>query len=306
MRASVLPALELEPTPEGERAREALRDLDRLAAICQLAGRTPNRNAPLPYERLGPNRALFNLSRLDVPCRKRGDDRIVWLPAYRVYFGDAWIGSSSISIEWVLLTGEMLPKPMPDVYLLAEPKELAGLLDRYRHLKDAAASDGDVGEDEVSLDEDEEAALDADDRTRWFEFFAWLGVNAALRPVHFHDVEDRASGWLRTEGLRRPDGRIFQKIPDAFWLRFVEGVQRTLRANDSQRYSATVPYFYRLHDLEYLVALLGAASHDENARLGRALYEYLALNWGTLERYARVQVAQIAEGKWPNMRTKSP
>lgn len=305
MRASVLPALELERTTEGERAREALRNLDRLAAICQLAGRTPNRHAPLPYERLGPNRALFNLSRLDVPCRKRGDNQIVWVPAYRVYFGDEWVSDNSI--EWVLLSGEEAGEAMPDVYLLLEPNEFVGLLDRYRHLKDAATSDdGDVGEDEVSLDEDEEAALDADDRTRWFEFLSWLGVNSALRPVHFHDVEDRASGWLRTEGLRRPEGWAFQKVPDGVWRGFAEGVWRTLEGSDPQRYASTVPYFYRLHDLEHLVALLGAASRDETAQLGRALYEHVARNWGTLERYARVQVAQIPEGKWPNMRTKPP
>src|SRR5438067_11173403 len=88
-RASVLPALELGGSFAVASSRDALHDVERLAAICQLAGRTPDRNHPLPYQRLGPNRALFNLSRVDVPCRKRGDDRLVWMPAYRVYFGDA-------------------------------------------------------------------------------------------------------------------------------------------------------------------------------------------------------------------------
>jgi hypothetical protein len=55
MRASVLPALDLERDAEEKSDRAILQDLDRLAAICQLAGRTPNANAPLPYERLGPN-----------------------------------------------------------------------------------------------------------------------------------------------------------------------------------------------------------------------------------------------------------
>ncbi len=305
MRASVLPALELEPSAEGVRAREALRDLERLAAICQLAGRTPNRSSPLPYERLGPNRALFNLCRLDVPCRKRGDDRILWMPAYRVYFGDDWIGDNSI--EWVLLTGEEVGEVVPDAYLLLEPNAFVGLLDRYRHLKSAGVSDdGELGEDEVSIDEDEESALDADDRTRWFEFFSWLGVNASLRPVHFHDVEDRASGWLRTKGLRRPEGWAFQKVPEAIWQRFAGDVRRTLREKDPDRFEATVPYFYRLHDLEHLVVLLEAAAHDKTAQLGRTLYEHLARNWGSLERFARLQVAQVPRNLSPAMRTKPP
>ncbi len=205
MRASVLPALELERSDQSEHSRVALRRLERLAAICQLAGRTPNRRAPLPYERLGANRALFNLSRLDVPCRKYGDDStsqhgddIVWMPAYRVYFGDNWVGKGSI--EWVLLDVEEIGAPLPDIYVLLDPGRFSGLLDRYRYLK-GTADQIDPEEDEVSLDEDEETALGADDRTLWFEFFSWLGVNASLRPVHFHDVEGRAAGWLRTEQL---------------------------------------------------------------------------------------------------------
>ena len=304
MRASVLPALELERSAEGVRAREALHEVDRLAAICQLAGRTPNRNAPLAYERLGPNRALFNLSRLDVPCRKRGDDQILWMPAYRVYFGDNWIDDSSI--EWVLFMGEELGETVPDVYLLLEPNAFVDLLARYGHLKGTESDDGVLGEDEVSLDEDEETALDADDRTRWFGFFSWLGVNTSLRPVHFHDIEDRASGWLRTEGLRRPEGWVFQKIPKVIWERFVGDVRHTLQEKDSERFEATVPYFYRLHDLEHLVALLEVAAHDATAQVGRALYQHLARNWGSLERFARLQVAQVPRQSLPALRTKPP
>jgi hypothetical protein len=304
MRASVLPALELERSATGEQARAALRDLNRLAAICQLAGRTPNRNAPLPYERLGPNRALFNLSRLDVPCRRYGSDEIVWMPAYRVYFGDAWIGENSI--EWVLLAGEV-SEAMPDVHLLLEPKSFMGLLERFRHLEDAGGSDDRiVGEDEVGLDEDEEAALDEDDRTRWHGFFSWLGVNGSLRPVHFHDVEDRASGWLQTRGLNRPEGWAFQKLPDTTWNHFVDGVRHGLTEKDPKRFAETTPYFYRLHDLEHLVVLLEAAARDETAQLGRALYEHLARNWSSLERFAHLTVALIPRDQSPNRRTKPP
>jgi len=305
MRASVLPALELERSTDGARTRAALHEMDRLAAICQLAGRTPNRNAPLPYERLGSNRALFNLSRLDVPCRKRDDDRILWMPAYRVYFGDDWIGDSSI--DWVLLTGDIVVEAMPDIYLLPGPNEFIGLLSRYRHLEGVGmGDDGEFGEDEVGLDEDEEAALDADDRTRWFEFFSWLGVNTSLRPVHFHDVEDRATGWLRTEGLQRPEGWAFHNVPETTWQRFVGDVLRTLREKDPGRFETTAPYFYRLHDLEHLVVLLEAAARDETAQLGKALYAHLARNWGSLERFARLQVAQVQRDRSPALRTKPP
>jgi hypothetical protein len=95
MGASVLPALDLERT-DGHSDRAMLQDLDRLAAICQLAGRTPNANAPLPYERLGANRALFNLSRLDVPCRGDSDSEVKWVPAYKAYFGSDWLRAGSV------------------------------------------------------------------------------------------------------------------------------------------------------------------------------------------------------------------
>ena len=47
MRASVLPALTLDVEADDPR-RQALCDIDSLAAICQLSGRTPNPAAPLP------------------------------------------------------------------------------------------------------------------------------------------------------------------------------------------------------------------------------------------------------------------
>ena len=100
MRTSVLPALTL--PDEGGRTEEwiALCNLEVLAAVCQLSGRTPNPSAPLPYERLGTNRALFNLARLPVPCRTSTEGVYDWQPAYRVYFGEDWIGDASV--EYVL------------------------------------------------------------------------------------------------------------------------------------------------------------------------------------------------------------
>lgn len=162
--------------------------------------------------------------------------------------------------------------------------------------------DADIGADEVSLDEDEEAAVEEDEQSRWLSFFQWLGVNQALRPVHFHDVEDRASGWLKTSNLARPEGWIFQNIPANFWTKYLERVRGLLA--DPSNEQPTVPYFYRLHDLEHLVAILGWASHDKSAKLGRALYEHLARNWSILEPFSRAQIAQIPSGQVPAMRTK--
>ena len=96
MRSSVLPALTL--PDDGGRPQEwnSLRRPEVVAAVCQLSGRTPNPSAPLPYERLGPNRALFNLARLPVPCRADASGELTWQPAYRVYFGKDWIGDASV------------------------------------------------------------------------------------------------------------------------------------------------------------------------------------------------------------------
>ncbi|MBI5487040.1 MAG: DUF3883 domain-containing protein [Deltaproteobacteria bacterium] len=308
MRASVLPALDLERDTVDRTERSALRDLDRLAAICQLAGRTPNAGAPLPYERLKTNRALFNLSRLDVPCRGTSDGNVKWTPAYQAYFGADWLGPGSV--ECILHVGrELGVTGLPSIDFVLGPDRLGGLLERYRDLKEDPEDEergGDVGEDEVSLDEDEEVALDADDRERWLRFFLWLGVNASLRPVHFHDVEDRASGWLKTRDLRRPDGWAFRNLPDDLWARYRETVLAELAERAPERIDATVPYFYELHDLEHLVAFLNIASAEPTARFARALYEHLARHWSTLEKFSRVQVAEVPASHEPARRTKPP
>jgi hypothetical protein len=308
MRASVLPALDLERDADEQSTRATLQDLDRLAAICQLAGRTPNANAPLPYERLGPNRALFNLSRLDVPCRGNLDGEVKWVPAYKAYFGSDWLGPSSVEciLDADCDTGA---SGLPEIDFVLSPDRFVGLLEQYRGLKaDEEDEDqkGDVGEDEVSVDEDEEAALDADDRERWLRFFQWLGVNGSLRAVHFHDVEDRASGWLKTYDLRQPEGWAFQNIPIELWNRFSQSVREHLAEDDPGRAADTGPYFYELHDLEHLVAFANIASTEPSAKFARALYEHLARNWATLERFSRVKVAQVAAGQEPTRRTKPP
>lgn len=302
MRASVLPALDLDRDAQSRSERESLHTLERIAAICQLAGRAPNPNAPLPYERLGTNRALFNLSRLDVPCRGNKPGQFVWVPAYRAYLGSDWVADNSV--ERILVAGRELGiEGLPSIHFLAGPEAFVGLLAKYRHLQEAPqAEDFDKGADEVGIEEDEEAALEGDEKSRWLNFLQWLGVNQALRPVHFHDVEDRASGWLKTFNLQRPEGWIFKDIDQNVWSAYVSKLRSSL-AKDSFPHNTT-PYFYRLHDLDHLVTLLSAASNDPTTGLGRALYEHLARNWNSLERFSIALVAKVPTGSVPAMRTK--
>ncbi len=303
MRSSVLPALTL--VDEGGRAegREELQTLETLAAVCQLSGRTPNPSSPLPYERLGTNRALFNLSRLPVPCRTDTPERYEWRPAYRVYFGSDWIGDASIErvLEAITETGGTVP----EVPLIAPPEALVPLLEKYRHLLGAAEEDADIdeGDDEVDIEEDEEAALDSTDRDRWLSFLCWVGVNRAVRPVHFADVEDSKSGWLTTKDLAKPRGWAFHELPDELWQPFRERVHADLVDRGFQEGSA---YFYSVHDLEYIAPLLEAATSDASCAVARAFLGHLVENWTQLQRFARVEVAVVADGLVPSMRTKPP
>jgi hypothetical protein len=302
MRASVLPALDLDRDGDTSHDRQALHSMERIAAICQLAGRTSNPSSPLPYERLGTNRALFPLSRLDVPCRPGNGDGIQWVPAYRAYFGKDWIGNKSA--ECILETADAIGnKDLPEVYFLLSPSAFAGHLEKFLELNEENDDNAlDIGADEVGVDEDEEFALEQDSQSRWLSFLQWIGVNQSLRPVHFHDVEDRASGWLKTSYLARPDGWIFRKIPQATWISYVDQVRSSIVERMSLE--PAVPYFYQLHDLEHLVSILDAASKDVSAQLGRTLYEHLARNWSTLEAFSRAQIAVIPNGQVPAMRAK--
>jgi hypothetical protein len=305
MRASVLPALTLEVDPD-DALRQSLCHVEALAAICQLSGRTPNPAAPLPYERLGPNRALFNLARLPVPCRGRDGRDIEWHPAYTVYFGEDWIPGEE-SVERVLRSLAESGQTVPDVPLLVEPPRLVGQLVGFSHLHDENQEPDattDEGEDEVDINEDEEETLDTDEHERWLRFLTWLGVNRGLRPVPFHDVEDRSSGWLTTKGLSRPVGRAFARVPQDVWTTYRTELHAALSQLGAS--SSKAPYFYRLHDLEHAPALLDAAAADETNRVGRALFEHLSSNWPRLQRFTRSQLAMVPADLNPSRRTKPP
>lgn len=299
MRRSVLPALELDPSGDAKGRLERLHDFSSLAAICQLSGRTPDPARPLRYERLGSNRALFNLSRLPVPCRPRHGAEIEWRPAYQVYLGEDWIDDASV--ERVLDAASKHTDVLPDIPLLASPDLFDGLLAQFRHLETTEDS---TGEDEVGLEEDEEAPPDQADRTRWLDFLTWVGVNRVLRPVHFHDVEDRGTGWLTTRDFGRPDGWAFRDLAPHLWDDFRQGALRSVA--DTLHAKEGAPYFYRAHDLEHIVPLLKAAAQDVSTEVATALFSHLALNWGYLEHFVKAEAAVVSKAQVPTMRQKPP
>ena len=296
MRASVLPALVIDPGDEELERRRELASIDRLAAICQLAGRTPKTDATLPYQRLGSDRALFNLARLRVPCRPGPDGAVRWNPAFRVYFGRDWVGEASVES----LLDEVqshAPDEVPDVPMLAPPSYFLGKLAHYTELADVDA-DVEPSSEEVSEDEDDEAALATDEKDQWATFLTWLGVNHVMRPVSFHDVEDRTSGWLSTSDLKKPQGQAFASL-GSYW----EQYSRDVRAHVSTLDQSRTPHFYELHDLEYRSAFAQLAAADESGAIARAMWQHLARNWPRLERFGRLRLAMVPEGKSPGMRS---
>lgn len=299
MRASVLPALDLDGESSAT-AREALESLDRIAAICQLSGRTPKPHSPLPYERLGTERALFNLARLPIPCRGVGDE-IRWVPAFRAYFGFDWVGDSSVEVVLAALDAAGVPElKRPRFDFVVSPARLSGLLARYSDLK-GATEDSDATDDEVSVDEDEEVALERDERAQWLAFLTWIGVNRALRPIHFHDVEDRAAGWLTTRDLQKPKGHAFVNLGKVWdsWVGKVK--QEVAKSNPDGRFKV---FFTQLHVLDALMPLVRLAAEDDTAVIARSVYEHVARNWTQLERFSRLELAFVPKERDPGARTK--
>jgi len=295
MRASVFPALELELSRDAAALRVRLQDMNVIAAICQLAGRSANAGSPLPFERLGGNRVLFNLARLRLPCRRRANDTERWEPAYRVYFGADWVDDASV--EHVLDALKSRGATSPDVPFLAPPAEFLKRLGQYRHLAEATADDEAADDIEVSEHEDEEAALESDEGERWLNFLTWLGVNRVLRPVSFHDVMDSGAGWLSTAGLSRPKGWAFAGLGE-IWDEYARHVEEALGDDGG----AATRYFYGLHDLEYAGPILTAANRDSSGTVARALFGHLARGWPHLSPLARLVVA-ITSDKGISKRT---
>ena len=294
VQAAVLPALVLKPDDEALQRLEALRNHQALATICQLAGRFAKPDRPLRYQRLQTDRALVNLSRLPLPCRSHeGDQR--WLPAYRVYFGEDWIRDDSVE----RLHRELPADTTATFDYLAPPETFLGLLGDYA--QSAAADSPEDLEDEVDVDEDADQAIESNERDRWIAFLSWIGVNRSLRPVHFHDVEDDATGWLTTNDLSRPNGWAFRSLGDT-WERFEDSLRSRLEGQHDLK--TVTPYLYEVHDLDQIVPIVDAASSDATSTVARALFEHLARHWSWLASFADCQVALVAEGTQPNRRSK--
>jgi hypothetical protein len=296
MQAAVLPALVLNPDRAAAELLETLQNVEALAAICQLAGAFAKPDRPLRYQRLQSDRALFNLSRLPVPCRSPdGEER--WLPAYRVYFGSDWIGDDSIErIAEAVPASDPASETLDFVYL-ASPDRFLGTLRDLGVLPDP----GDGEDDEVGLDEDTDQAIETDERDRWIAFLSWIGVNRVLRPVHFHDVEDDSTGWLTTRDLTQPQGRAFKQLGPT-WVAYRDQLREWLARHPEA--DSVVPYLYEVHDLDGILPLLGAAERDASAEVGRRIFAHLARHWTWYSHYTDAQVALIDKDKWPGSRAK--
>lgn len=300
MREAVLPHLRLRGRDQGGDVQSDLANMETLAAICQLAGRFPKPDRPLRYQRLETDRALFNLSRLPVPCRGMEADAVRWLPAYRVYFGKDWIGEASAE-NLVDALESVSAKQTLDLPFLLPPDEFLGRLEGATE-DEPPDPELDEDEDEVDLDEDFDKTLESDERSAWVAFLKWIGVNEVLRPVHFHDVEELESGWLTTRDLVKPKGWAFARAGKS-WDHFRSAL---IAANPRLSEDDTVPYFYELHDLEGLVSLLGAAERDSTGEIGRALLGHLTRHWETLDAFSEATLALVKKGLYPSQRSKPP
>jgi hypothetical protein len=301
MRAAVIPALVLKTDPDVEVMRKRLESMDSLSAICQLAGTYTKPDRPLRYQRLRSDRALFNLSRLPVPCRTPGGEES-WLPAYKVYFGRDWIGDDSVESVTDALVAAGADASVLGLPMLDSPDRF---LDRLQDLADIVddADDSPDEDDEVGIEEDTDRALESDEHARWIAFLSWIGVNAALRPVHFHDVEDRDTGWLTTKNLKRPGGWAFDSM-DEKWDDYSD--ELSARLDQRPDIDDIAPYLYEVHDLESIVPLLAAAEDDPEGGVSGALIEHLVRHWEFYESFADAQLALVNKGKYPGQRSKPP
>ena len=292
MQASVLPALGLNPTAELA-WRAELRSRESLAAICQLAGSFTKPDRPLRYQRLQSDRAIFNLSRLPVPCVDgEGGER--WVPAYQAYFGRSWLGDASF--EHVV---DAMPDDAPiNAHFLVGPEKFVGLLDSA---EEASTVTTESDDDEVDLNEDVDRSLETTESERWLNFLSWIGVNRSLRLIHFHDVEDRDSGWLTTKDLQQPEGWAFRDLGET-WSDYCDELEARLA--DRPDHDAVVPYLYEVHDLDHALPLIEAAELDASAEIASRLFEHLILNWATYAPLADAQVALVKAWRWPAARSR--
>src|SRR5262249_21485779 len=261
MRAGVLPGLTRSGGTDAE-LRDSNRTVEVLAAICRLAGKTTKPDQPLPMGRLGSDRAFFNLSRLEVPCRPVAGNGTKWVPAHRVYFGRDWVGADSV--EEIADAMAAAGQPI-DVDFLAPPEVFAA----YASAIGVHVDDDDIGpsaaretdEGEVDLEDDTDEVLETTFDDRWRNFFAWLGVSRGLRLIHFHDVDDSGTGWTSTKGLSLPGGWAFAGL-EPIWEEYRADLGRVLAADP--RWDSTDHYLYRVHNLDRLDEIASIARRRDN------------------------------------------
>ncbi|MDK3258940.1 sacsin N-terminal ATP-binding-like domain-containing protein [Blastococcus capsensis] len=300
MRAAVLPSLTRTGSVD-PKLRDANRTIEALAAICRLAGKTTKPDQPLPLGRLGSDRAFFNLSRLEVPCRSHSGGEPVWAPAHEVYFGRDWVGADSV--EEIVDAMAAAGKPV-DIHFLASPR----VFDAYFSAIGVHVDRDDVGpstavdDGEVDLEDDTDEVLETTADDRWRNFFAWLGVSRGLRLVHFHDVVDSGTGWTNTKGLGKPGGWAFAGLGET-WSEYRQEVERHLIGDP--RWSSTDHYLYEVHNLDKLDEIAPVARLKDNDVAERML-THLVRNWATYARYTQATLALVGAGKWPSSRTSPP
>lgn len=296
MRAAVLPGLTR--TGSDTELREANRSIEALATICRLAGKTTKAEHPLPMGRLGSDRAFFNLSRLEVPCRSGEDRDVIWAPAHQVYFGRDWIGDDSVEgvVDAMTAAGETL-----DVNFLAAPETFAGFssaMGVHAEEGEKAPDQPDPDDGEVDLDDDTDEALETTVGDRWRNFFAWLGVSRGLRLVPFHDVDDAGTGWTSTRGLGLPGGWAFDGLEDS-WADYRAALIGSLETDP--RWGSTDHYLYQAHNLDRLDEIAEVA-HRSGNDVAAKLLEHLVRNWGSYSQNTQADLALVPTGKYPSQR----
>lgn len=301
MRAAVLPGLTRAGSTD-EELRDANRSIEALATICRLAGKTTKPDQPLSLGRLGSDRAFFNLSRLEVPCRNQPDGEQVWAPAHRVYFGRDWVGLDSVED----LADAMAAAGAPmDIKFLAPSREFeafasaVGVADAQRTDLEAPTT---VDDGEVDLEDDTDEILETTAADRWRNFFAWLGVSRGLRLVHFHDVDDAGTGWTSTKGMQLPGGWAFGGL-DQTWAEYRKELTQSLEPDP--RWNSTDHYLYQVRTLDRFNEISQQARIADN-RVAETLLNHLVRNWNMYGKHVQAQVALVGAGKWPSSRTAPP
>jgi len=301
MRASVLPGLTRSGVTDLE-LRQSNRTIEALATICRIAGKTTKPDQPLPMGRLGSDRAFFNLSRLQVPCRTEPGEEPPWAEAHQVYFGRDWVGQDSV--EEVADAMAEAGHPIT-LRFLAPPSTFEAYSKAFGVHTDPIAATGErtsENDGEVDLDDDTDDVLETTAEDRWRNFFAWLGVSRGLRLVHFHDVDDSSTGWTNTKGLSQPGGWAFTALAD-IWPDFRTELEKHL-ANDA-RWNSTDHYVYQVHSLDRFDEVASVARLSGNQVPDKFL-AHLVRNWTIYARHTQAHVALVAAGKVPSSRTAPP